>query len=356
MATATATVPVKFHISLNVSDLARSVAYYKILFDMEPAKLRHDYAKFEPEEPPLVLSLEPTPRQPGGSLNHLGLRVTDAVVLVEAQKRLEAAGFVTQREDGVACCYARQTKFWTTDPDHNLWEIYILHEDLEERGIGSHVKATAEATPAEAPAPKSAEPLRWHHVLTDAVPARIAHDDNSLDEAHLQGTFNKRLDPAALGGLLREAHRVLRPGGRVLVHTLVAAGTFTSGMPKLPGPAAMVEYVPQESEPLAALVEAGFVAAHFDKLAETPCFVVDGVEMREMKLTAVKPKEEPLPQVRQVLYKGPLRQVADDDGNVYPRGQRLAISARSWDSLRNGQAADQFVFFPTTVTLRSSCH
>jgi catechol 2,3-dioxygenase-like lactoylglutathione lyase family enzyme len=38
---------VRFHISLNVTDLERSVRFYEILFDRPPAKQRDDYAKFE---------------------------------------------------------------------------------------------------------------------------------------------------------------------------------------------------------------------------------------------------------------------------------------------------------------------
>ena len=69
--------PVRFHISLNVSDLKRAVDFYSILFDQEPAKQRSDYAKFEPNHPPLVLSLEPNGRCTEGKLNHLGIRLTD---------------------------------------------------------------------------------------------------------------------------------------------------------------------------------------------------------------------------------------------------------------------------------------
>jgi catechol 2,3-dioxygenase-like lactoylglutathione lyase family enzyme len=45
----------KFHASLNVSDLDRSVAFYRVLFGLEPAKVKSNYAKFELTEPPLVL-------------------------------------------------------------------------------------------------------------------------------------------------------------------------------------------------------------------------------------------------------------------------------------------------------------
>jgi catechol 2,3-dioxygenase-like lactoylglutathione lyase family enzyme len=127
---------VRFHLSLNVTNLERSVAFYRILFGKEPAKCRPDYAKFELDDPPVVLSLQPTPTGPGGALNHLGFRMTDSAALVAVQMRLERAGIHTKREEGVECCYARQTKFWVTDPDQTLWEIYTLEEDLDHRGAG----------------------------------------------------------------------------------------------------------------------------------------------------------------------------------------------------------------------------
>src|ERR1700722_17668013 len=133
-ATATAT-PVRFHIGLNVADLGRSVRFYRTLLGVEPAKNLPDYAKFELERPPLVLALYPSPQGAGGSLNHVGLRLPDSMALVEVQRRLEEAGIATQRQEGVECCYARQTKFWVTDPDRTLWEIYTLHEDLDHSGF-----------------------------------------------------------------------------------------------------------------------------------------------------------------------------------------------------------------------------
>src|SRR3954465_9714530 len=85
--------PVRFHISLNVSDLAKSVAFFRTLLGVEPAKLRSDYAKFEPDSPPLVLSLEPAKEVGrGGALNHAGFRLPDAKTLVAMQERLERAG------------------------------------------------------------------------------------------------------------------------------------------------------------------------------------------------------------------------------------------------------------------------
>ena len=87
------TATAKFHASLNVSNLENSVAFYRVLLGREPAKQKRDYAKFELEQPPVVLSLIPGRAGAGGNLNHVGLRVPDSGVLVEIQTRLEAAGF-----------------------------------------------------------------------------------------------------------------------------------------------------------------------------------------------------------------------------------------------------------------------
>jgi catechol 2,3-dioxygenase-like lactoylglutathione lyase family enzyme len=115
----------------------RSIAFYRELLGVEPAKVRSDYAKFELAEPALVLSLVPGKPGSGGHLNHAGLRVRSAEELVEVQRRLEAAGMTTQREDGVECCYARQTKFWISDPDGALWEIYVFHDDIDDHGTAT---------------------------------------------------------------------------------------------------------------------------------------------------------------------------------------------------------------------------
>src|SRR4051812_10160317 len=90
---------VRFHLSLNVSDLARSIGFYRTLFGTEPAKVRADYAKFELHAPPLVLSLEPAAAGKGGWLNHLGFRMPDSATLVAMQRRLEEAGIRARREE-----------------------------------------------------------------------------------------------------------------------------------------------------------------------------------------------------------------------------------------------------------------
>ena len=127
---------VRFHLSMNVSNLEKSVAFYRTLFGMEPAKQRPDYAKFEPDEPPLVLSLEPNGRAGAGTLNHVGIRMSSVENVLAVKERLEREGLRCHWEEGVECCYSRQAKFWLTDPDGTLWEMYVLQEDIDHRGSG----------------------------------------------------------------------------------------------------------------------------------------------------------------------------------------------------------------------------
>ena len=51
-----------------------------------------------------------------------------------AAVRLEKAGLVEAIEREQTCCYANQSKVWAIDPEGRRWEIYVVHEDTEERG------------------------------------------------------------------------------------------------------------------------------------------------------------------------------------------------------------------------------
>jgi catechol 2,3-dioxygenase-like lactoylglutathione lyase family enzyme len=275
---------IRFHLSLNVSDLAPSIDFYRILFGIEPAKLRPDYAKFELDDPPLVLSLEPTARPTGGPLNHLGFRLPDSKTLVAMQERLERAGVSSQREEGVECCYARQTKFWVTDPDKTLWEIYTLDGDLDHRGAGQSLEAMVpEAAKRPTDWPSS---VVYEHRLLTPVPERLPYDDATVDEVRLRGSLNTQLDAATQERLAREALRVLKPGGRVFVHTLV--GDRALANPGLPGPASFVQYVPVEKAPVGLIESAGFGGVRMVKFDAKPCFQREGVAMREQQLEGFK--------------------------------------------------------------------
>ena len=134
--------PARCHLSINVTNLKKSIAFYKVLFGKEPTKCHDDYAKFDIDSPPTVFSLVPCSIGRGGPLSHMGLRQTNEADVRIVQRRLEAAGFVTRNQTDTHGCYALQTKVWVEDPDQNLWEIYIVKEDLPHgSAFGSGVDA-----------------------------------------------------------------------------------------------------------------------------------------------------------------------------------------------------------------------
>ena len=272
--------PVRFHISLNVSDLERSISFYRILFDQPPAKERADYAKFEPNIPPLVLSLEPNGRCGGGTLNHLGIRLTDARQLVSVQERLEKAGVRSQREEGVECCYAKQTKFWVHDPDNTLWEFYTLDDDeLDHRGAGQTQEVMTSSTLPD-------DAVVWEHKLGTPIPLRIDACDQSQDEVRLRGSFNVPLTDEEQKTLLAEAARVLKPKGRLLVRIL--SGDQTHSAPKLTGSGAPIRFVPAKDDIVRLIADSNLSGIRLLKYDDPPCFVHDGVTMRETHIEAFR--------------------------------------------------------------------
>ena len=120
----------RFHIHVNVNDLAQSIAFYSKLFATEPAKVRDGYANFAVVDPPLKLVLIEGTGVPG-SLNHLGVEVASTDDVAAATKRLSGEGLSTAVEDEVSCCFAVQDKVWTDGPDGEPWEIYTVLADAE---------------------------------------------------------------------------------------------------------------------------------------------------------------------------------------------------------------------------------
>ena len=129
----------KIHLSLNVSDLARSVAFYQVFLGVLPHKERPGYANFDVVEPPLKLALNEHPvTLDTGRLSHLGILMETSSLVQAAKERLQAAGLATFDETDTTCCYARQDKVWVHDPDGTAWEVYVITDDLEEDDEHDH--------------------------------------------------------------------------------------------------------------------------------------------------------------------------------------------------------------------------
>jgi catechol 2,3-dioxygenase-like lactoylglutathione lyase family enzyme len=118
-----------FHVALYVEDLDSAVARYRKLLGQEPAKVRHDYAKFELADPPVILSLN-TGGKPG-TVSHLGIRYPGTADVVSELVRAKQEQLDLLEQKGTTCCYAKADKFWVRDADGLPWEMYTLLADAD---------------------------------------------------------------------------------------------------------------------------------------------------------------------------------------------------------------------------------
>ena len=118
----------RFHINLNVSDLDKSILFYKQLFQAEPSVIKDDYAKWMLEDPRINFSINN--RMGMSGVNHLGLQAENTEEFSELEKRLQSADAEVFDEGEATCCYAKSTKAWIKDPDGNAWETFMTHGEV----------------------------------------------------------------------------------------------------------------------------------------------------------------------------------------------------------------------------------
>lgn len=119
------------HVSLYVSDLDKTVAFYNLFFGRFPVKVKPGYAKYVLDQPSLIISFVEHPDRVQAHFGHLGFQVETIEIMNEALLRLKELGLHIREETGVQCCYAKQDKFWVNDPDGVEWEVYYFHADAE---------------------------------------------------------------------------------------------------------------------------------------------------------------------------------------------------------------------------------
>lgn len=126
----------RIHISIPVSDITASVAFYSQVFNTQPSKLKDDYANFRLESPvALHLSLVYQPgltQRTAESMSgqHFGVELFEDQDLADWKAQVKASGIAPHREEEqVTCCYAVADKFWLQDPDGHAWEFWVRHDD-----------------------------------------------------------------------------------------------------------------------------------------------------------------------------------------------------------------------------------
>jgi hypothetical protein len=327
MSSTLATEAVTFHLSLNTAHLGRAVDFFRVVFGQEPAKHFDDYAKFEIEDPAVILSLVPQSPATATPRGQFGFEVADPARLASQRSRLSVGG-IPFTQQGTK---TEPTVIAVSDLDGNSWRF----------ALEGHAEPI-EMPPAPTTAAASDQPIHWEHCVSHPLPERLPHD-GVADEVRLTGSLNVASLADRRAWLVQEAFRALKPGGKIFVHGLMADRELPGELPKLPGLAALVSRVPPLSEPFELLTRAGFVDVQFVKLTETPWFEHAGIGLREVKVVARKP-ERPTRATRFVIYKGPFAEATDDHAQAFPRGQRVAVPPARWEALKQGGAADQFVF------------
>jgi len=145
----------RMHVSLYVSDINKTVAFYKSFFGVEPEKVKGDYTKFVLNKPSLIISFVENKDKVSDQFGHLGFQVESKQILERYLASAQLGNIVDKEEIETACCYAVQDKFWVKDPDGYQWEVYYFHEDTE---FNDPHYATTEAaaccTPAQKPEQK----------------------------------------------------------------------------------------------------------------------------------------------------------------------------------------------------------
>ncbi len=117
----------RLQLALNVDDLEQAIDYYRRLFGVEVNKREPGYANFVVDSHGLKLVLFEAPG--AERLNHLGFELFEDDQVDGAAERLETAGLLAERQNAEVCCFARQNKAISYDPQGLMWEWYRVLED-----------------------------------------------------------------------------------------------------------------------------------------------------------------------------------------------------------------------------------
>ena len=121
----------KMHISLYVKDIDKTVEFYNKFFEQDAAKVKEDYAKYDLDNPGLIISFVKNESRVNPDYGHLGFVVESLEQVKDKMEKVKQNGLEVLEEFGTNCCYANQDKFWVTDPDGNQWEVYSFNSDVE---------------------------------------------------------------------------------------------------------------------------------------------------------------------------------------------------------------------------------
>lgn len=132
--------------------------------------------------------------------------------------------------------------------------------------------------------------------------------------------------------LFAEIFRVLGNGGRAVISDIVSDEVVPGHLQNDPELwSGCVSGALTEMGFLDAFADAGFYGITVLERQVEPWRTVEGIEFRSLTVEAFKGKEGPCLERKQaVVYRGPFREVLDDDGHRLLRGQRTAVCDKTY--------------------------
>lgn len=136
--------------------------------------------------------------------------------------------------------------------------------------------------------------------------------------------------------LFEEIFRVLKIGGRAVISDIVSDEEVPEHLQNDPELwSGCISGALTEEGFIAAFTEAGFYGVQILKRDEEPWQTVEGIEFRSVTLEAFKGKQGPCVERNQaVIYRGPFKEVLDDDNHRMERGRRYAVCDKTYNLYR----------------------
>ncbi len=133
--------------------------------------------------------------------------------------------------------------------------------------------------------------------------------------------------------LFGEIFRVLRRGGRAVISDIVSDEEVPAHLQNDPQLwSGCISGALREDQFPRAFEEAGFHGITILERQAGPWRTVEEIEFRSLTLAAYKGKEGPCWDRKQaVIYRGPFKEVQDDDGHLLRRGVRAAVCEKTFD-------------------------
>jgi arsenite methyltransferase len=146
--------------------------------------------------------------------------------------------------------------------------------------------------------------------------------------------------------LFREIFRVLKKGGRAVISDIVSDEPVPEHLQNDPELwSGCISGALTEEAFLHAFADAGFYGIEILKFDTQPWRSVEGIEFRSLTVQAFKGKQGPCFERNQaVIYRGPFKEVLDDDGHRMERGIRYAVCDKTYNLYKKPPYAPFFEF------------